>query len=152
VTVCFDTSVLVAGVLAAHPMHERAMCWIEAVHQQELRGLMTAHAVAELWAVLTRLPLASPLSGTMAEQIIKRLCRTIRPIALTNAHYTAAIRRCAERRQRSGAVFDALHLVAAEGKRCEALVTFNPIDFQRLANTDSPRIVVPPDPPSIRVS
>ena len=147
-TICFDTSVLVAGVVAAHPMHERAFRWIEAAHQRELQGIMTTHASAELWAVLTRLPLAAPLSGAMAAQIVGRLHRAIRPVALTGRHYEAAIRRCAERGQRSGAVFDALHLVVAEAKRCEALVTFNPTDFQRLANPGSPRIVVPPDPPN----
>lgn len=149
--VAFDTSVLVAGLVAAHPMHERAFAWIEAAHQRKLRGQMTAHAMAELWAVLTRLPMAAPVSGAMAERMVNRVCRIIRPLPLTNAHYSAAIKRCAERGRRSGTVFDALHLVVAEAKRCEILVTFNPADFQCLAAPSGPRIVVPPDPPGIGV-
>ena len=150
-TICFDTSVLVAGVVAAHPMHERAFCWLEAVSKRKVDGIMACHAMAELWSVLTRLPLASPLSGAMAEEAVKRVGRVIRPLAVTPTHYASAIRRCAERGQRSGSVFDALHLVIAETKRCEALITFNPSDFQRLAGPDGPRIVVPPDPPDVRL-
>jgi predicted nucleic acid-binding protein len=147
VIIGFDTSVLVAGLVSAHPMHERAFAWIEAAHQHKLRGLMATHAMAELWAVLTRLPMAAPVSGAMAEQMVNRVSRVIRPVPLTNSHYAAAIHRCAERGRRSGAIFDALHLVVAEAKRCTALVTFNPADFEDLASPSGPRIVVPPDPP-----
>lgn len=66
----FDTSVLVAGLVSAHPMHERAFAWIEAAHLRKLRGFMATHAMAELWAVLTRLPMAAPVSGAMAEQMV----------------------------------------------------------------------------------
>ena len=149
--VAFDTSVLVASLVSAHPMHERAFAWIEAAHRRKLRGQMTMHAMAELWAVLTRLPMAAPVSGVMAEQIVNRVCRVIRPVPLTNAHYAAALSRCAQRGRRSGAGFDALHLVVAEAKHCAALVTFNPVDFQCLAVPSGPRIVVPPDPPGIVV-
>jgi predicted nucleic acid-binding protein len=49
------------------------------------------------------------------------------------------------------AVFDALHLLAAERQRVDAFATFNPSDFERLVTEDSPRIVVPPDPPRFAV-
>jgi len=75
----------------------------------------------------------------------------IRPLAMTGAHYRKAIRRCAERGARSEAIYDALHLVAAELSQAAALVTLNPDDFERLSSERGPRIIVPPDPPRITV-
>jgi len=49
---------------------------------------------------------------------------------------------------KSGAVFDALHLIAAERARADALLTFNPNDFSRLAQGERPKIVVPSAPPA----
>jgi hypothetical protein len=68
---------------------------------------------------------------------------------LTVGAYQAAIDRCAERSLKSGSVFDAIHLIAAERRAAGVLLTFNPEDFARLREGDSVRIVVPPDPPSI---
>jgi predicted nucleic acid-binding protein len=68
---------------------------------------------------------------------------------MTAVLYRQAMRRCAERGERSEAIFDALHLVAAEASQSEALVTLNPADFERLAAKHGPRIIVPPDPPQI---
>jgi predicted nucleic acid-binding protein len=68
---------------------------------------------------------------------------------MTAVLYRQAMRRCAERGERSGAIFDALHLVAAEASQSDALVTLNPADFERLAAKHGPRIIVPPDPPQI---
>jgi len=84
-----------------------------------------------------------------AEQMVERLTEHIRPLAMTAVLYRQAMRRCAERGERSGAIFDALHLVAAEASQSEALITLNPADFERLAAKHGPRIIVPPDPPQI---
>jgi hypothetical protein len=46
-------------------------------------------------------------------------------------------------------VFDALHLLDAEQAGAEVFLTFNAPDFLRLSNGASPKIVVPPDPPSL---
>jgi hypothetical protein len=46
-------------------------------------------------------------------------------------------------------VYDALHLVTAEAEEVDVVVTFNVRHFARLAVAKSPRIVAPPDPPSI---
>ena len=74
-----------------------------------------------------------------------------RPLAMTPALYRRAMQRCTERGEGSGAIFDALHLVAAEAAQSDALVTLNPTDFERLSNEHGPRIIVPPDPPRVAV-
>jgi hypothetical protein len=42
--------------------------------------------------------------------------------------------------------------VEAERAGADVLLTFNPKDFQRLAEFDKPRVLVPPDPPSVEVT
>jgi predicted nucleic acid-binding protein len=81
--------------------------------------------------------------------MVERLTQHVRPLAMTSAIYRQAMRRCADRGERSGAIFDALHLVTAEISRSEVLVTLNPADFERLAGEQGPRVIVPPDPPRV---
>jgi predicted nucleic acid-binding protein len=147
--VCFDTSVLVPALVAPHPFHARALWWVEAAAKGEIEGVMAWHAAAETWSVLTRLPISPPVTAILAERLVGQLARHIRPLAMAGSHYRAALQRCAERGARSGAVFDALHLVIAEASQAQVLATFNPADFERLSNQSGPRIVVPPDPPKV---
>ncbi len=59
-----------------------------------------------------------------------------------------AIERCSARALKSGVIFDALHLIAAERSGAEVLLTFNPGDFSRLAQGERPKIIVPSAPPA----
>jgi hypothetical protein len=72
----------------------------------------------------------------------------MRVVPLTTGAYMAAVERCSTRALKSGAVFDALHLIAAERARADALLTFNRGDFTRLAQGERPTIVVPSTPPA----
>ena len=143
----FDTSVLVAAVRDAHSHHERARPWIRAVASGRIDAAISLHAAAETWSVLTRLPGSLQLPPAMATLVVDRLLEQFQPIAMSEAIYRRAMVRCAERGSRSGALFDALHLVAAESVGALGLVTFNRADFERLRAEDSPEILVPPDPP-----
>jgi predicted nucleic acid-binding protein len=144
----FDTSALVAALVEPHPSHRRMMPWVEAVIHGEMRGQISTHALAETWAVLTRLPIDPPISPPAATMAVARLIELFDIIELPGSLYRDALQRCSERNARSGAVFDALHLLCAESSGADAFVTFNPRDFDRLATSDSPEIVVPPDPPA----
>lgn len=144
-----DTSVLVAVLVEAHPFHDRTLPWSEAMVSGAAHAQCSWHALAEAWSVLTRIPLDPPISSTLAEVALTRLRDSVQPIELTAEHYEIAMRRCADRGLRSGAMFDALHLVSAEAGQADAFVTFNPADFERLRVPGSPAIVVPPDPPRL---
>lgn len=144
-----DTSVLVAALVEAHRFHDRTRPWTEASTSGAVSAQCSWHALAETWSVLTRIPLDPPISSTLAEVALSRLRDSVQPVELTADHYEIAMRRCADRGLRSGALFDALHLVAAESGQVDAFVTFNPVDFERLRTPSSPMIVVPPDPPRL---
>jgi predicted nucleic acid-binding protein len=137
----FDTSVLVAAVVADHPRHDVAIAWLRS--RRRVQRFASCHAMAETWSVLTRLPLDVPISGDVARRVVERLATKIDMVAPSAALYAAALDRCARLGARSGAVFDALHLLTAEGKKADVLLTFNERDFARLATDASPRIVVP---------
>jgi predicted nucleic acid-binding protein len=147
VKVAFDTSVIVAAVLEEHPHHVRAIWWLRP--RRKIERIASWHAYAETWAVLTALPIEPRVSGEVAAAVLERLGRSIGFLAARSATYAAAVARCNARGLRSGAVYDALHLVTAEGEGVELFLTFNVEDFTRLAEPAGPRIVAPPEPPGM---
>jgi predicted nucleic acid-binding protein len=149
--VAFDTSVLVAAVLSSHRDHERAVAWLSAVSAGQLDGVVGVHVLGELWSVLTKLPVSPPISPRMAREAVNDVLNRFEAKPLTVQIYREAIDRCTSKGLRSGAIFDALHLATAEAAGAEALLTFNERDFVRLSVAESPPIVVPPDPPAIRL-
>lgn len=150
--VAFDTSVLVAAVIESHPLHARSRIWLHAVAKGTLKGLLCRHALAEIWSVLTRLPVTPALSSQEALSIVERLLENgLTPIDLTHRSYDLALHRCADAGVRSGAIFDALHLVAAETAGAGLMLTFNIKDFRRVAKEVSPPILAPPDPPGLTI-
>lgn len=145
-----DTSVIVAGVVEAHPEHGRARWWLEPREGPDAPDRVAAwHGYAEAWAVLTVLPLEPRVTGDAAAAVLERVARTVRFVAPDGAVYRTAVARCSGRSLRSGAVYDALHLVTAERESTDLFVTFNTGDFTRLAEPDGPRIVAPPLPPGL---
>jgi predicted nucleic acid-binding protein len=151
VKIAFDTSALVAGLHRAHPRHGRAVVWIDAVAEGRVTGLVTWHALAELWSVLTRLPNPARASPEQALQVVRRVRGVFDVRPVDPAVYDEALKRCTDRGFSSGVIFDALHLVAAELAGVNALLTFNSSDFLRLAAPTSPRIATPPDPPEVKL-
>jgi predicted nucleic acid-binding protein len=97
--------------------------------------------------VLTRLPIDPAISPPLATVAVERLAALLTVIEVPRDIYWRAMQRCSAQGLRSGALFDAVHLVSAEASGAAAFVTFNPGDFTRLAIEGGPLVVVPPDPP-----
>jgi predicted nucleic acid-binding protein len=145
--VAFDTSVLVAGSVVGHAEEARAAVWLSAARDGHIEAFACQHAFAETWATLTAIPIEPRLPPDIARSVVERLSRHIKPVALRWGDYQGAMARCGARALRSGAIYDALHLVVAERTDARALLTFNVRHFTRLAAEDSSlRIVAPPDP------
>lgn len=111
--------------------------------------MVSLHTLAEAYSVFTKHP--EGLSPAAARSVVGRIARKVRVVAPVPETYLVAAERCSSRGLRSGAIFDALHLVEAERTGAGVFLTLNGADFERLAAAASPRIVVPPDPPSTQL-
>jgi predicted nucleic acid-binding protein len=54
--VFLDTNVLVAAVMKQHVDHERSFAVLDRVHAGKDDGTVSAHSLAEMYAVMTKLP------------------------------------------------------------------------------------------------
>jgi predicted nucleic acid-binding protein len=88
-------------------------------------------------------------SAEQARLVVDRLRDHLTLVEPTGDIYDLALSRCASKGHVSGAIFDAIHLMTAEASQADVMLTFNPDDFDRLREPSSPRVLVPPDPPSL---
>ena len=140
---CFDTSVLVPALLRQHPQHAVCFSRFSAVCRGKVEGYLTTHAIAELFATLTALPLKPRLQPADAEKILRdSVIAHFTVVPLMTKHYTEALALAALRNVSSGAVYDALHLVGARSAGCKVLYTLNLRHFRALA-PDDPLIAAP---------
>jgi len=131
--VFFDTSVLVAASVEPHPMHERSLIWVKRAKAEELEMLVASHTIAELYGVLTTLPVRPRITPDTALRLILENVRKIGKIVpLSASDYEATIERLAELGISGGAVYDALIARAAEKSGAERLLTLNASDFERV--------------------
>jgi|SRR5436309_2146601 len=68
----FDTSVLVASAVKGHVHHAPAHSALERLLRDKHRGYVSAHGLAEIYAVLTRAPFVPPVYPSEAWQILEQ--------------------------------------------------------------------------------
>lgn len=131
--VLFDTSLLVAGFIEPHPMHSRALPWLRRAHARRLDLYIAAHSLAELYAVLTTLPVRPLISAATACSLIRENTEAVATVVtLSNADYDRTLDRMARLGVVGGSIYDALIARAAEKIGVERLVTLNLSDFERV--------------------
>ena len=137
--VAVDTSVLVPALVRDHPHHGRAAPVVRACHGDPDRTLLvSAHALAETYSTLTSLPVKPPIPPARAIEMIQESVLSIAEVVpLDGDDYRAVLDRMAALGLVSGAVYDGLHVRAAEKAGADELHTFNDRDFRRM----------PPEPP-----
>ena len=142
--ILFDTSVLVAAIVRVHPMHERAVPWLKRVKMRTDSGIVSAHTLAELYAVLTTLPVQPRISPELARRLIHdNVLTTCQVVPLTQGDYEAVIARLAERGLVGGLIYDALILYAAAKAQVDVIVTLNEKDFTRIDPSLANKITSP---------
>jgi predicted nucleic acid-binding protein len=145
VRVFFDTSVLVAAMAATHPAHARALPRLQLVKVGADTGVVVAaHSLAELYAILTRLPLQPRISPTVAQQLIEQnVLAACEVVALSEAEYAALVAHLAATGIAGGATYDALILHTAAKAGVDRVLTLNVKDFRRVYPTLAGQIVEP---------
>jgi predicted nucleic acid-binding protein len=141
VRVFFDTSVLVAAMVASHPAHQLALMRLQKIKDGTDYGIVAAHSVAELYAILTRLPVQPRITSAIAQQLIKHnvidICEVI---ALSNQDYATLVDHLADVGIIGGATYDALILHAAALAHVDQIITLNEKDFRRVYPSLSEKI------------
>ena len=140
--VLFDTSSLVAAFLEDHPFHNGCLPWLKKALDKEIEGYISTHTLAELYAVLTRLPRQPRLSPDEVELLLSNL-EGCQKVTLSPDDYASVIHRLTTLRLIGGAIYDALIAQAALIAKVNILLTTNPKDFLRLGEDIATIVRVP---------
>ena len=130
--VLFDTSVLVAALLQSHPRHERSLPWLQRAQNGAITLLVAGHTLAELYSVLTTLPVKPRLSPSIVWRLVHENVEAMAEIvSLSEADYLSTLERLSQRGMAGGIIYDALIARAAEKAEAELLLTWNESHFRR---------------------
>ncbi len=142
-TVALDTSVIVAALVAAHPDHARARPYLDRARDGQNRLVVASHALAEVYATLTVYPGSPKLTPADARRLLAQdVLAHAQVVALDGDDYASVLDRLVGLGLVSGAVYDALHVRAAEKAGADELVTINGRDFRRMPPAPPCRLVV----------
>jgi len=131
--VALDASCLVA---AASQWHDHHSATIEAIGRLTAGGheaVVPAHALAEAYAVLTRLPQPHRVTAAEALAILEGTWRDRAAASLDEEATWSTLASAAAADVIGGAVYDALIAAAAERAGADSLLTWNARHFERLS-------------------
>ena len=142
--ILFDTSVLVAALVRPHPLHERGIFWFKKVLAKELELIVSSHTLAELYAVLTTLPVSPRITPGLAWRLIHESIEPVSSVAsLSVSDYYSTIKRISDLGLPGAIIYDALILRAAQKSKVDRVLTFNAKDFKRIWPNGEPQILEP---------
>ncbi len=136
-----DTSCMVACVCSWHAHHAQATAEIEQRLAAHEKMVTAAHALAEAYAVLTRLPPPHRLSPSDASALIEANFFD-NAVALDANGYRALLRRVGKEHIAGGQTYDALIAACALKTKAATLLTFNARHFMQL-EAAGVRVIVP---------
>ena len=140
----FDTSVIIAALVESHPMHDRAFPWLRQAKANEFEFVVAGHTLAELYAVLSTLPIKPRISPLVAQKLIhENIEVSAKIVSLTSVEYSTTIKRLSELGLVGGIVYDALIAKVAEKSKVERLLTLNIKHFKRVWPEGDSIIAVP---------
>lgn len=139
----FDTSVLVATLSEAHAEHEVARSHLKDAVGGKIQMAVSAHALAETYSTLTVLQVRPRITPEQAWHLIKESVLDIAEVVpLDASDYAAVTERMTRLALVSGAIYDGLHVRAAEKVGADQLLTFNGRDFRRIPLEEPTELVV----------
>jgi predicted nucleic acid-binding protein len=140
----FDTSVIIAALVESHPMHERAFPWLKQAREKQLELIVASHTLAELYAVLSTLPLKPRISSSVAWRLVKENIESVgKVVSLTPAEYSSTIKRLSDMGLIGGIIYDALIARVAQKAKVEKLITLNTDHFRRVWQNGGNKIIMP---------
>ena len=142
--VAFDTNILVAALVQPHAMHKRAIQWLKRAKMNELDMVISSHTLAELYAVLTTLPVSPRINSSIAWRLIhENIERHASIVALSSADYKSLLRELRDLMLPGGIVYDAIILKSALKAGAKQLLTCNIAVFRRISLHKEIQLVEP---------
>ena len=140
----FDTSIIIAALVEAHPIHQSSFPWLKQAKDKNFELIVAAHTVAELYAVLSTLPTKPRITPAVAWRLIHENIEAIAKIvSLTAAEYSSVIKKISDKGLSGGITYDALIAKVAEKSKVDRLLTLNPDHFKRVW-PEGEKIIVSP--------
>ena len=140
-----DTSVLVAAVVQKHASHAAAFTMLERVQNGRDEGFVSAHCLAEMYAVLTKLP--PPFRHSPEQALLsieENVVKYFKTISLTGLEYAGLLREAALAGIQGGTIHDAVLLKCAAKSAAQRIYTFNVKHFAAIQpNAAAADIVAP---------
>ncbi len=125
-------------------MHKEALPWLQRARDGVNVGVVTVHVLAELYAVLTTLPVRPPISPIVAYHLISHnIFDSCEVVSLTAQDYMDILSHLAKIRVVGGATYDALIMYAALKVDVDHIVTFNKRDFRRIYPELADKVISP---------
>jgi predicted nucleic acid-binding protein len=139
----FDTSVLVAGLWTNHPKHSASLSRLKEVKSGNLQGIICTHTLAELYSVLTCLPIKPSVSPRLAQQLIRENLAEFEVISLSAEDYQTVINKMVTLNLTGGRIYDALITQVVFKAEVDQLLTLNPSHFISLGEEIAKLVEVP---------
>ena len=131
--ILFDTSLIIAALVESHPMHIRAFPWLKKAKAEDFDLVVASHTIAELYAVLSSLPIKPRISPSVSWRLINENIVSLgKIVSLTPAEYSSTIRQISEFGLVGGIIYDALIAKAAQKSKVDRLLTLNLEHFTRV--------------------
>ncbi|WP_233787976.1 type II toxin-antitoxin system VapC family toxin [Dulcicalothrix desertica] len=139
----FDSSVIVAALVVSHQSHSACVQRLNQALQQNIQGVISTHSLAEIYSVMTRLPIQPKISPQLAQKQLTANLKNFEFVPLLVEDYQAAIAQMVSLNIPGGGIFDALIAQAALKANVDQLLTLNPKHFTRLNETIANLVQVP---------
>lgn len=148
--VLLDTSILVAALVQSHVAHALAVAWLQRVQRKEVTGYIAAHTVAEVYAVLTRMPVKPPISPATAWKVLQtEVLPHVEVVALSAADYPTVLEQLAAHHIGGGQTYDALIAKAALLASVDHLITLNAKHFRAIFPDVAALVINPNESPTL---
>ncbi len=136
-----DTSVLVAANDPSDPRHEPSFSLLASARQETTA--CGAHTLAEVYAVLSRLPGGKRKRPEYASFLVDQILARATVFSLSPEEYATTIRNAASQAHAGGMIYDALLLACARKSNAERIYTWNEKHFRMIAPDLADKIVTP---------
>jgi predicted nucleic acid-binding protein len=130
-----DTNVLVSAVVKQHVDHERSFSVLDRVHAGKDDGSISAHSLAEMYAVLTKFPL--PYRHTPEQALLsieENVLKYFTTVSFSGSDYASLLREAAGTGIQGGTIYDAILLKSAAKAGVDRVYTLNLKHFQAIAS------------------